>query len=191
MTAKEIRAKLKADGVADYKESRFSQLVAQGRIPYHIPPGEKRKRYIYEEVKRAVLGNCTPKTELRAKAAPKKHEEEIAEAKKLKEEAELAGILDVAIDLDTATLNEVKIFKEYILALKNRAEYAETVGALVRREEVNRHVMEAGISIKSALMSMPSRLASRLVEIDDPREMEAVLMEEVVDALSNLSKAFL
>ena len=60
LNAREVLGRLKMGKVADFTQSYFSQLVRDGVIPYHKLPGKKRKMFIYDEVKEAIINARDP-----------------------------------------------------------------------------------------------------------------------------------
>jgi hypothetical protein len=55
LSAREVVGRLKMGGVARITEAYFSQLVRDGKIPFHRLPGKRRKVYLYDEVKEAII----------------------------------------------------------------------------------------------------------------------------------------
>lgn len=200
LSAKEFLAKLRQGRVADISESTFSEWVKQGAIPYHTKPGKKRRFFKYDEAKAAVIGiaggrHLSPSETHLADMTDEEREEyakrlgEEGEAlDKLKQKAKAAVVDDLSIDIVGASLNEVRIFKELYLGKMAQLEYRKKSGELLEASEVSRDIYEAGTIIKTTLLSIPSRLAPRIVEMDDPREIEAYLTEEFTRALEALSK---
>ncbi len=60
ITAKEVVQKLKQGGTADISTAYFSKLVTKKIIPFHTVPGKKRKMFIYDEAKKALIDSQDP-----------------------------------------------------------------------------------------------------------------------------------
>lgn len=118
----------------------------------------------------------------------RKLDEEKKALDKLKQQAEAAGVDDLSIDTAGASLNEVKVFKELYLGKMAQLEYRRKSGELLDRTEVSREAHEAAAAVKSALMAMPHRLASRFAVMNDPRKIESVMIDEFTHALEALSR---
>lgn len=60
LNAREVLGRLKMGKVADFTQSYFSQMVRDGVVPFHRLPGKKRKMFIYDEVKEALVNARDP-----------------------------------------------------------------------------------------------------------------------------------
>jgi len=79
ITAKQVIGKLRQGGVSDISEAYFSQLVRSGHIPYHTIPGKKRKLYIYDEAKSALLDVQDPRRDPQREAVARQKAERAAQ----------------------------------------------------------------------------------------------------------------
>lgn len=77
-------------------------------------------------------------------------------------------------------------------AQRERAELElqATRGALVPKESVHKEGSELGVIVKSALMNIPSRLASELATISDPFEIHKMLSQEINEAMRELNERY-
>jgi len=60
LNAREVLGRLKMGKVADFTQSYFSQLVRDGVVPFHKLPGKRRKMFLYDEVKEAIINARDP-----------------------------------------------------------------------------------------------------------------------------------
>ena len=60
LNAREVLGRLKMGKVADFTQSYFSQLVRDGVVPFHKLPGKRRKMFLYDEVKEAIVNARDP-----------------------------------------------------------------------------------------------------------------------------------
>jgi phage terminase Nu1 subunit (DNA packaging protein) len=88
-----------------------------------------------------------------------------------------------ASDLDR---NQMAARKDAAHAEKLEMENDIRRGELVEAEDVRRAWVQIGSNIRAALMSLPSRLAKELSAMDEPREIQIKIDEEVRAALISL-----
>jgi hypothetical protein len=81
------------------------------------------------------------------------------------------------------TLREARRRKETALAIRRELELAELQGTLLSAAEVERKWAEAIIRLRSAMLAVPVKCASRF---PDPRAAESIIRGEVEAALKQL-----
>ena len=81
VAAKTCRERLSQDGICTWDKAYFSRLHSSGKIPSHPNPTSKRKLYLYDEVKQAVIDMRSP-----SRDADREKNEEKREAKKEREQ---------------------------------------------------------------------------------------------------------
>ena len=82
--------------------------------------------------------------------------------------------------------NQMAARKDAAHAEKLEMENAVRRGELVVGEEVREEWVKIASNIRASLMSLPSRLAKELSAMDEPREVQIRLDEEVRDTLESL-----
>lgn len=82
--------------------------------------------------------------------------------------------------------SKARTLREKAAAEKAVLQVAEIKGTLIKKEDVRRQGFEAGRKIRSALESLPSRLAPNVAVITDPHECEIFMKEEIEKILVEL-----
>lgn len=77
-------------------------------------------------------------------------------------------------------------FKENYLGLLTKLKYDLDSGAVVPIDEVIKRVAKEYGSVRSRLLSLPARVASRIAVMASPEEIKALLLDEVTEALEEL-----
>ena len=74
LNAKETIGRLRMGKVADIGRSYFSKLVKDGYIPYRKAKGRRRKLFVYDEVKQALLDMQDPSRDAQREANEKRRQ---------------------------------------------------------------------------------------------------------------------
>lgn len=82
-----------------------------------------------------------------------------------------------------------KADREEHLAALAKLELAEREGRLLWADQVSKSANRAGMTIRDGMLSVPGRIAARLVGIDDEREIERLLTEEIRAELTRLARS--
>ncbi len=119
-------------------------------------------------------------------------EEEIEDFYKAKEEIKnLSSDIDSSLKdnaIENMSFNDIKKFKEYFQGLKAKLDYERESELLILKEEVERNAYEISRITRNKLLSIPSRVSSILASMNDKREVQGYLYEEIYNALSELSR---
>ena len=81
-----------------------------------------------------------------------------------------------------------KADKEEHLAKLAAIEVAEKEGALVSAADAVKSATRAGMAIRDAVLSLPGRVAAQLASMDDEREIERYLTEQLRAELTRLAQ---
>ncbi len=81
-----------------------------------------------------------------------------------------------------------RAMKENFLALQAKADYEKSIGELVPAVAVRLAGLNLGAMLRSQLESLPDRLASELAAISEPARIHARLVEQIEDALRQISE---
>jgi phage terminase Nu1 subunit (DNA packaging protein) len=81
-----------------------------------------------------------------------------------------------------------KADKEEYLAKLAAIEVAEKEGSLVSAADAVKSATRAGMAIRDAVLSLPGRVAAQLASMDDEREIERYLTEQLRAELTRLAQ---
>ncbi len=187
---KEVLILLHKRGIATFSASSFCEAVKRGQIPYVIPDGTRRKRYIYNDVKRAIIragiggikdGSNRDKLSMNDRIdmiSPPKNGEHPQEYGK-KAIAELG---------DNPTMTDVNIYKTIYSGKIEKLKYEKESGQLISREEVEDKAFVVARAIRDKLMGLPERLSDELASISDVYVIKEMLYKEIGNILEGFSK---
>lgn len=159
-------------------KTAVSQAVKQGRITVKVDP-RTAERYL--ESQRADVEwekNSDQSKNVNGGANGKRPPKKPAKGARV-EEGDRNGI---------PSLYDSRAIKEAYLARKAKVEYERLIGKLVPIDEVQAQAMEAGIALKSTIVSIPDRLAPMLAAETDPDVVHAMLLDELTKALEELAR---
>lgn len=97
------------------------------------------------------------------------------------------GTYAVAVDV-RERLVIAKADKEEHLAKLAAIEVAEKEGALVSAADAVKSATRAGMAIRDAVLSLPGRVAAQLASMDDEREIERYLTDQLRAELTRLAQ---
>ena len=122
----------------------------------------------------------------RAKAGKKKSAKATRKKAKAKKEAEppaTPATAPIASSTRVPSFADSKAAREFWLSKQAKQTYRRNERELIEAEDVKRDVFRAFRPIRDALLAAPGRMAGVLAPIDDPEELETVLMDLVRDTL--------
>lgn len=131
------------------------------------------------------IADMTPEERKARDEELRRHREEL---EKLREEIKAAGDDVEDVDLSILTLNEVKVAKEYYQGKLAELDYRKKRGDLIPKEVVEREAADVAMRVKSALLALPHKLSARIVGMETPEEIEAVLDAEIRHVLNELGE---
>ncbi len=119
-------------------------------------------------------------------------EEEKEEFYKTKSEIEeLSKEIDENLDDDSfkyKSFNDIKKLKEYYQGLKAKLDYEKECELLVAKEEVERAAYEVSRITRNKLLSIPARVSSIVASMNDKREVQSYIYDEIYNALTELER---
>lgn len=119
-------------------------------------------------------------------------EEEKEEFYKTKSEIEdLTKEIDENLDDDSfkyKSFNDIKKLKEYYQGLTAKLDYEKESGLLVLKDDVERAAYEVSRIVRNKLLSIPARVSSIVASMNDKREVQSYIYDEIYNALSELER---
>lgn len=119
-------------------------------------------------------------------------EEEKEEFFKSKLEIEdLTKEIDENLDDDSfkyKSFNDIKKLKEYYQGLTAKLDYEKESGLLVLKDDVERAAYEVSRIVRNKLLSIPARVSSIVASMNDKREVQSYIYDEIYNALSELER---
>ncbi len=98
LNAKQIIGRLKQGKVMDISEAYYSQLVRDGYLPFHKLPKKRRKFYLYNEVKLALLNMRDPSRDPQREAIQRKKDERKMQIAKEEKKEQIQKYYEKVID---------------------------------------------------------------------------------------------
>lgn len=181
----EVLKRLREEGHATFTKTSFIEGVRRGTIPHIVLDGEKRKKYKYTDVvkaiKKAGIGKPSKNTKQRIEELPPiPNTEDIQDA-----EAYSKKILDLASE---TSITEVNIVKGIWEGKQKQLNYEKDAGLYILRSEVEDQAFTTSRIIRDKLVSLPDRVKHILATINDPHVVGEKLFAEINVILSDLSK---
>ncbi|MFY9088944.1 hypothetical protein [Arcobacter aquimarinus] len=120
------------------------------------------------------------------------NEEEKEEFYNTKQEVEeLSKKIDENLDDDSfkyKSFNDIKKLKEYYQGLKAKLDYENECELLVSKDEVEKAAYEVSRITRNKLLSIPARVSSIVASMNDKREVQSYIYDEIYNALSELER---
>lgn len=105
-----------------------------------------------------------------------------AEAKKIDIDEDVTNDIE-----DISTYAEAKAYREAYMAKIAELDYKIKKGEYIKKDEVERHNFELARIMRDALMAIPHKMSLRIAGKKDASEVEAILENEIISILENLS----
>ncbi len=86
------------------------------------------------------------------------------------------------------SFNDIKKLKEYYQGLKAKLDYEKESGLLILKDEVERAAYEISRITRNKLLSIPARVSSIVASMNDKREVQTYIYDEIYNALSELER---
>lgn len=119
-------------------------------------------------------------------------EEEKEEFYRTKSEIEdLTKEIDKNLDdnsFEDKSFNDIKKLKEYYQGLKAKLDYEKESGLLVLKDDVERAAYEVSRIVRNKLLTIPARVSSIVASMNDKREVQSYIYDELYNALSELER---
>jgi len=199
VSATSCREYLIRDGVGKFDKGYFSRLLKQGRIPSHKNPSSKRKIFIYEEVKNALLEMRDPTRDVQRKLNKVKRDDKkkVVENKKevIKECATLMDEENIPKDSWATMSDEEK--KRRDASILEAMEKAKEMSS--EAENNARPDLDAGSSEWNTFKIMQQGLnyeidrkikEGRLMYLDDFKAVSEVILSPLNQSLDDLAFNF-
>lgn len=87
---------------------------------------------------------------------------------------------------ENKSFNDIKKLKEYYQGLKAKLDYERECDLLVSKDEVERAAYEVSRITRNKLLGIPARVSSILASMNDKREVQSYIYDEIFNALSEL-----
>ena len=103
----------------------------------------------------------------------------------------LSKEIDENLDDDSfknKSFNDIKKLKEYYQGLKAKLDYEKECELLVLKEDVERAAYEISRITRNKLLSIPARVSSIVASMNDKREVQSYIYDEIYNALSELER---
>ena len=81
------------------------------------------------------------------------------------------------------TYSQSRAYREAFTAKAAELDYKKRIGQLVEIEDVKKEVFELARTARNLLLTIPNRVAARIVSMEKPEEVSKVLTEEIREAL--------
>jgi hypothetical protein len=116
--------------------------------------------------------------------------EAFLELEKKKKEAQSRNIKIEDEDDNLRSFNYAssKAHREHYLGLTAELDHKIKLGEYIARDEAETTFFEAARGVRDSLLSLPTKLAPRIIGKTDIREIQDILMDEIQYVLGNLSK---
>ncbi|MDN5061354.1 hypothetical protein O8C86_05795 [Aliarcobacter butzleri] len=104
---------------------------------------------------------------------------------------DLSKEIDENLDDDSfknKSFNDIKKLKEYYQGLKAKLDYEKECELLVLKEDVERAAYEISRITRNKLLSIPARVSSIVASMNDKREVQSYIYDEIYNALSELER---
>lgn len=104
---------------------------------------------------------------------------------------DLSKEIDENLDDDSfknKSFNDIKKLKEYYQGLKAKLDYEKECELLVLKEDVERTAYEISRITRNKLLSIPARVSSIVASMNDKREVQSYIYDEIYNALSELER---
>lgn len=86
------------------------------------------------------------------------------------------------------SFNDIKKLKEYYQGLTAKLDYEKESGLLVLKDDVERAAYEVSRIVRNKLLSIPARVSSIVASMNDKREVQSYIYDEIYNALSELER---
>ena len=103
----------------------------------------------------------------------------------------LSEEIDENLDDDSfknKSFNDIKKLKEYYQGLKAKLDYEKECELLVLKDDVERAAYEISRITRNKLLSIPARVSSIVASMNDKREVQSYIYDEIYNALSELER---
>lgn len=109
------------------------------------------------------------------------------ELERKQNEAASRNITAGKTNLEDIKYADAKTHREHFMGLIAELDYQIKIGEYVSKEDVETAQYENGRIVRDSLLALPNKMSLRIVGKTDIKEIESVLMEEILNVLENLS----
>jgi len=205
LSLQDIVKKVVDKKIAIISKPTFLEAVSRGQIPYHYIEGSKTKKYIYSEVKEAMLKAGIGQKGFRDMQPPKSKKSK-NKSKKEKHRERIIEKLDnikppekgqtqqqygeqVVHELgEKPTVTDANIYKTIYQGKIEKIKYEKLMGELIERDKVENKAFETARAIRDKLLTIPERLSSELSSISDAHQIKELLFKEFEILLDGFSE---